>query len=56
MRGLLPCSKNELNNKIEQLKHYMVVTGMKFGLDNIKTIQISQELDSLIFEYQRLTR
>jgi hypothetical protein len=56
MKGLLPCTKIELKNRIDHLKHYMIDTGMRLGLDNNKTIQISQELDTLIFEYQRMTR
>ncbi|MGJ7922820.1 aspartyl-phosphate phosphatase Spo0E family protein [Neobacillus sp. LXY-4] len=56
MEGLLCSSKHELINKIEYLKNNMVDTAMKMGLNNDKTIKISQELDHLIFQYQSLTR
>jgi hypothetical protein len=55
MEGLLTVNINELENKIEDLKSYMIDTGLKLGLSNGKTVQISQELDILIVKYQRLT-
>ncbi|WP_318502818.1 aspartyl-phosphate phosphatase Spo0E family protein [Bacillus sp. T3] len=56
MEGLLTVNLCDLQNKIESLKNRMIDTGLKHGLNHGKTIQISQELDALIFEYQHLIR
>ena len=56
MEGLMTVNLCDLQNKIESLKNRMIVTGLKHGLNHGKTIQISQELDALIFEYQHLIR
>lgn len=56
MEGLLTVNLSELQNKIESLKNRMIDSGLTHGLNHGKTIQISQELDELIFEYQHLTR
>lgn len=56
MEGLLTVNLSELQNKIEYLKDRMIDTGLKHGLNHGKTIQLSQELDTLIVEYQHLTR
>lgn len=53
MLGLLT-AKTELQNKIELLKNKMINSGLELGLTNPVTVKISQELDRLIIEYQRL--
>ncbi|HWJ78041.1 MAG TPA: aspartyl-phosphate phosphatase Spo0E family protein [Niallia sp.] len=43
---------NDLMNQINQLKTKLLVIASKEGMNSIKTIMISQELDRYILRYQ----
>jgi hypothetical protein len=49
------CTKEQIKTDIEILRKEMVLVGMKNGFGSPNTIIISQKLDVLIFEYQRLS-
>ncbi len=46
--------KEKLLVDIKQLSEELVETATKLGLSNEKTIALSQELDKLLNEYQRI--
>ena len=43
----------KLSRDIRMKREEMIHLGLTNGLDNIETIQVSQELDKLILQYQR---
>lgn len=43
----------KLSHDIHMKREEMIHLGLTNGLDNIETIQVSQELDKLILQYQR---
>jgi hypothetical protein len=50
---LLINTKKELLHQINKLQNLLIETGLKEGINSKKTLAISQDLDRLIFEYQR---
>ncbi|WP_157827583.1 aspartyl-phosphate phosphatase Spo0E family protein [Niallia nealsonii] len=46
-------SLNQLENQIQQLREELIHVGMKKGFNNSTTLQISQQLDYFIFQYQQ---
>jgi hypothetical protein len=46
-------TKKELLLRINKLQNLLIETGLKEGINSKKTLAISQDLDRLIFEYQR---
>ncbi|MES1046329.1 aspartyl-phosphate phosphatase Spo0E family protein [Bacillus sp. Gen3] len=44
--------KRELSNRIDHLREILITVGTQKGLNHPETIQKSQELDTLILEYQ----
>lgn len=56
MQTILCSTIKQLEEKIGSLRGNMIEFGLKYGLNNEKTIQMSQELDFLIYKYQILTR
>ncbi|WP_394232409.1 Spo0E family sporulation regulatory protein-aspartic acid phosphatase [Niallia oryzisoli] len=47
-----PLFKTKLLQHIQSLREQLVLTGLKEGLNNEKTIHLSQELDEYIYLYQ----
>nr|WP_263323588.1 aspartyl-phosphate phosphatase Spo0E family protein [Neobacillus sp. Marseille-Q6967] len=47
-------SKEQLKLNIENLRKTLIDTGLKQGFNSSTTIRLSQELDNLIFKYQKL--
>jgi hypothetical protein len=47
--------QNELLKQINRLRMQMIEIGSNKGLNDSETISISQELDDLLFDYQRIT-
>ncbi|WP_082190989.1 aspartyl-phosphate phosphatase Spo0E family protein [Peribacillus loiseleuriae] len=45
-----------LCKKINMLKNQMIKSGMDNGISSPETIKYSQELDKLIYKYQRLVK
>ncbi|WP_243385777.1 aspartyl-phosphate phosphatase Spo0E family protein [Bacillus kexueae] len=43
-------------NRIETLRLKLIETAEKYGMNSVKTIQCSQELDTLLIEEMRLKR
>ncbi|MFB6468063.1 Spo0E family sporulation regulatory protein-aspartic acid phosphatase [Cytobacillus sp. Hz8] len=54
MQTFLVTTIQQLEEKIAILRKNMIEFGLKHGLNNEKTIQMSQELDCLIYKYQLL--
>ncbi|WP_157827587.1 aspartyl-phosphate phosphatase Spo0E family protein [Niallia nealsonii] len=46
-------SLNQLENHIYRLRKELIDIGMEKGFNSSTTIQISQQLDYFIFQYQR---
>ena len=46
-------SLNQLENHIHRLRKKLINVGMKEGFNNSTTLQISQQLDHFIFQYQK---
>ncbi|PKG22613.1 aspartyl-phosphate phosphatase Spo0E family protein [Niallia nealsonii] len=46
-------SLNQLESHIQKLRKELINVGMKEGFNSSTTIQISQQLDYFIFQYQR---
>lgn len=38
--------------QLEQTRQLMIQAGMKYGLQNIRTINLSKQLDTLLNEYE----
>lgn len=55
MEGSILNSKVELGKQIEVLKEVMIKTGLKAGFNHELTVSISQDLDVLIYEFQRMS-
>lgn len=53
--GLL-ASREQIRTNIEKLRTEMVIVGLRNGFGNPYTIVLSQKLDILIFEYQKLLK
>jgi hypothetical protein len=51
----LALTPKELLSYIEFLRKELIRLGLEFGLDSDITIEVSQELDHFIFEYQRMS-
>lgn len=49
-------SKNALLKEIDRVRELMVAVALETGYTSEETIRRSQELDSLIYEYQTLCR
>ncbi|MEK4029087.1 MULTISPECIES: aspartyl-phosphate phosphatase Spo0E family protein [Bacillaceae] len=45
----------ELSIRINQVRHLMISTGLRKGLDDDETLKYSEELDELINKYQLVT-
>ncbi|MFJ7976562.1 aspartyl-phosphate phosphatase Spo0E family protein [Peribacillus sp. JNUCC 23] len=45
-----------LYKNINMLKNQMIKSGMENGISSPETIKYSQELDKLIYQYQRLDK
>lgn len=45
-------SNSELHKQIISLRAQLIESGMKNGFQSLHTLQLSQELDKIIFEYQ----
>ncbi|MGM8215880.1 aspartyl-phosphate phosphatase Spo0E family protein [Bacillaceae bacterium W0354] len=45
-------NREELENKIENIRSKLVEMGLDLGLNHSTTIKMSQELDELIAEFQ----
>lgn len=43
----------DLKNKIEKKREEMIKVASINGMDSLKTIKVSQELDQLLAEYQK---
>jgi len=41
--------------QLEQTRELMIESGLKYGFQNTKTIQLSKRLDELLNEYDMLT-
>jgi hypothetical protein len=52
----LLASKDQIRTNIEKLRTEMVNVGLINGFGNSYTIVLSQQLDILIFEYQKLIK
>jgi hypothetical protein len=50
---LLINTKRELLHQINKLQNLLIETVLKEGINSKTTLAISQDLDRLIFEYQR---
>ncbi|GKU82903.1 aspartyl-phosphate phosphatase Spo0E family protein [Niallia sp. NCCP-28] len=46
-------SLNQLENQIQRLRKELIHVGMEKGFNNSTTLQISQQLDYFIFQYQQ---
>ncbi|MGE6611889.1 Spo0E family sporulation regulatory protein-aspartic acid phosphatase [Peribacillus sp. NPDC076916] len=46
-------SLNELNCKIDYLRTHLIEIGMLQGLSHPETVKSSQELDKLLYQFQR---
>ncbi len=47
-----PLLKTKLLQHIQLLREQLIITGIQEGLNNEKTIQLSQKLDEYIYLYQ----
>ena len=45
----------DLHKKIEELKSELIEVGLAIGLNHPTTIKLSQKLDKVIIEFQRLS-
>ncbi|WP_079507573.1 Spo0E family sporulation regulatory protein-aspartic acid phosphatase [Mesobacillus jeotgali] len=48
------CSKECLLLVINNLRRKMIVNGISEGLNSLKTVQLSQRLDKVIYKLQKL--
>lgn len=48
------CAANELLNNIEHLRKKMTDTAMQKGLSSNESVEISQELDKMINQYNEI--
>lgn len=49
-------NSREMLDTIQQMREKMIESAKAYGLDGEETIECSQELDKLIFEYQCLSK
>lgn len=45
-------TKREMMDQIQSMREKMINVAEEFGMNSVETIECSQELDKLIYEYQ----